>query len=150
MTQRDRILAAVCGDLESAELVESLLRRSHRPSGTDGESASPAVAPTERICQRCHSSRLVDEYGYCSECAFQNTGPGGHIMTHVTAFLPYQRRRLAATEAYRARLRERLERAPEDIAWRNRAPVVLAALVLQEERRRSADILLLCTAGVIR
>lgn len=61
-----------------------------------------------------------------------------------------QKGRFAEIEAYRARLRERLERVPEDIAWAHRAPVVLSALMMQEERRRSADILLLCQTGVLR
>lgn len=54
--------------LDRLRALHDLLGRDH---GTDGTPSPRPVVPAERICERCGSS-LVDEYGFCSECAFQN------------------------------------------------------------------------------
>lgn len=68
MTVRERIEAMCCGDLESADLVESLLKREHQPWGTDG-SVSPLVLAPEQ-CPRCGWRLDADLYcEFCSEIA---------------------------------------------------------------------------------
>lgn len=91
MSRREQIVAACCGDLEQADLVEALLRRDVRPE-TDGQAVTPGV-PSELRCQRCHSSQLVDETGFCSECGFQNNdGPVAASLGRASAATPQEGR----------------------------------------------------------
>lgn len=58
---RDRILGYCCGDLESADLVEAMLRREIRPV------RGAAVLSSEQACPRC--GWRLDGDGYCEFCS---------------------------------------------------------------------------------
>lgn len=78
MSQRERIEAMCCGDRESADLVESLLRRERLPYGTDGESASLAPLSSELVCRRCGWSLDSDLFcALCGEISIRPVVSGG-------------------------------------------------------------------------
>jgi len=53
----------------------------------------------------------------------------------MNLLLPYQRRRIEASEQYTERLRDRLTRSELDVAWACRGGSVLHAMMLMEARR---------------
>lgn len=57
--------------------------------------------------------------------------------------LPYQARRLRSIERHRENLRDRLTRAPLDVAWAHRGETVLHAMMVAEARRRRGDLRLI-------
>lgn len=62
--------------------------------------------------------------------------------------IAYRRHRRAEKAAYLERLKDRITRAELDAAWADRPDAVLQALMLMENRRRVADVMLLAQLGV--